>query len=203
MRGASALEQDNILACIADRWFPTIGDPHLMGWLTVAFYALTAVLATRVLTSGAVAGRVRLFWGLVALAMAFLAVNKQLDLQSALTALGRCIALRDGWYDDRGPFQRRILLGLGLGALAVLTAGLYVLRRDLRRNLAALAGLSFVAGFVMMRAVGYHGFDALINAQVEGVRMNWVLEWAGLVLIAWNAIVLRRAADPFARLRNG
>lgn len=197
------MEQDTILACITDRWFPMIGDPHLMGWLTVAFYALTAVLAARVLGSVAVVGRVRLFWGLVMLAMAFLAVNKQLDLQSALTALGRCIALRDGWYDTRGPFQRRVLLALGLGALAVLAAGLYVLRRDLRRNLVALLGLSFVAGFVMMRAVGYHGFDALINTRIEGVRMNWVLEWAGPVLISWNALVLRRAADPFARLRNG
>lgn len=191
------MEHDSIAACIAARWFPTIGDPHLMGWLTVVLYALSAGLAALVLRrEGAVAGRARVFWWMILMAMAFLAVNKQLDLQSALTALGRCIALRDGWYDDRGPFQRRVLAMLGLAALAGVLAGLVALRGDLRRNLAALAGLGLVAGFVMMRAVGYHGFDALIETRIEGVRLNWVLEWIGPLMICANALALRRAASP-------
>ena len=198
------MTHDSLSACILSRWSGQIGDPHLMGWLTVGLYALVALAAVLVLrVPGAVSGRARAFWLLVALAMAALAVNKQIDLQSALTALGRCIALRDGWYDDRGPFQRLVLTGLGAAALGLLALGLYALRRDLRRNLAALVGLSFVAGFVMLRAVGYHGFDALINARVDGVRLNWVLEWTGPLLIAANALALRRAArradDPFSR----
>jgi hypothetical protein len=196
------LDHDTVSACILDRWSGQIGDPHLMGWLTVVLYALVAVAAALVLRQpGAVRGRARAFWWLVALAMAFLAVNKQIDLQSALTALGRCIALRDGWYDTRGPFQRMVLAGLGAGALGILALGLYALRRDLRRNLAALVGLAFVAGFVMLRAVGYHGFDALINTRIEGVRLNWVLEWVGPLLIAANARALWRARDPYSRLQ--
>jgi len=35
--------------------------------------------------------------------MGFLAVNKQLDLQSFLTALGRCDARLQGWYETRRP----------------------------------------------------------------------------------------------------
>jgi hypothetical protein len=197
------LDQSTLLNCILDRWSGQIGDPNVMGWLTVVLYALVSVMAVVVLrTPGALAGRVRAFWWLVAVAMALLAVNKQIDLQSALTALGRCIALRDGWYETRGGFQRVVLLGLGAAALALLALGLYALRRDLRRNLSALLGLSFVAGFVMMRAVGYHGFDMLINTEALRLRLNWLFEWAGPLMVGANALFLRRRADPFYRLKK-
>lgn len=193
-RGEATLRQDTIPACIFDRWTPSIGDPHLMGWLTVVLYAVTALAAMGVLRgAGLVAGRARLFWWLVLAVMAFLAVNKQLDLQSALTALGRCIAQRDGWYDERRPVQIAFLVVLGVCALLALALGRRALRGDLRRNGLALLGLCFVAGFVMMRAVGFHGFDAMIDMRPGGVRMNWILEWTGPLLILANAAWLRRA----------
>jgi hypothetical protein len=41
-----------------------------------------------------------------------------------------------------------------------------------------------------VRAVGFHHFDEVINFRVNDVRMNWVLELSGLVLISVNAIWL-------------
>ncbi len=162
-----------------------------MGWMTVAAYLVTAALAFRVVRQ-IDRGRTRVFWATVVGLMLCLAVNKQLDLQSALTAAGRCIAQAQGWYDHRRAVQVQfieVLLGF---ALLALLSGLVLLRRDLPANLLALVGLVFVAGFVMVRAVGFHHIDAFLSSSVKNVRLNWVLEWTGLVLISVNALILGR-----------
>jgi hypothetical protein len=74
------------------RWEPTIGDPTFMGWFTVAAYAVAALLAARVWLR-----KREKIWLLVTIGMAGLCVNKQLDLQSLITAIGRVIAWHEGW----------------------------------------------------------------------------------------------------------
>jgi hypothetical protein len=185
------LTPEALAACIAERWSPQIGDPSVMGWMTVGAYLVTAVLAIRI-AARLRGGRSRVFWALVAGLMLCLAVNKQLDLQSALTAAGRCIAKAQGWYDDRKAVQVRFILWLLGAAVLGLMAGLILLRRDIVANLLALVGLVFVAGFVMVRAVGFHHVDAFLGGSVHDVRVNWILEWTGLVMISANALILQR-----------
>jgi len=86
-------------------WRPGIGDPTVMGWVTVGAYAVAAAVA------GVAAHRARgaaaphpgpdRTWLLVAGLMALLCVNKQLDLQSLFTDLGRVLAREQGWYARR------------------------------------------------------------------------------------------------------
>jgi hypothetical protein len=185
------LTPEALAACIADRWSPQIGDPGVVGWMTVVAYLATAALALRV-AARLPGGRARVFWAIVAGLMLCLAVNKQLDLQSALTAAGRCISKAQGWYDDRKGVQVRFIVWL-LGAVVLgLVSGLILLRRDIPANLLALVGLVFVAGFVLIRAVGFHHVDAFLGSSVHDVRVNWILEWTGLVLISVNALFLGR-----------
>jgi hypothetical protein len=184
-----------LAACIAERWSPQIGDASVMGWLTVIAYLVTAALALRVAVR-LPGGRIRAFWALVAVLMLFLAVNKQLDLQSALTAAGRCIAKAQGWYNERRVVQVLFIEGLVGAAVLALLGGLYLLRRELAANVIALVGLVFVAGFVMVRAVGFHHVDALLGSNVLNMRMNWLLEWTGPVLISGNALILGWRARP-------
>ncbi|TGD67623.1 hypothetical protein EYC08_02905 [Tabrizicola sp. WMC-M-20] len=178
-------------ACVFNRWSPTIGDPTFWGWFTVAAYVACAVLALRVvIRRRGGSARAQVFWTLLCLAMAFLAVNKQLDLQSLLTATGRCIAQLQGWYEDRRAFQRTVILALLALILIVLAASLYYMRRDLPRNGLALLGLIVVAGFVAFRAVGFHHFNEIINLRVRDIRFNVIFELTGLVMITLNALVL-------------
>lgn len=46
-------------------------------------------------------GREQKLWLLIALMFIFLGINKQLDLQSALTEAGRILAIKQGWYAAR------------------------------------------------------------------------------------------------------
>ncbi|GFE52479.1 hypothetical protein So717_42320 [Roseobacter cerasinus] len=192
----TVLSPDAVLSCAMDLWNPEIGDPSLMGWVTVGAYVLAGLLAGRVARTGAfptlLARRERLFWGSLCLLMLLLAVNKQLDLQSFMTAVGRCVAKLEGWYEARRAVQQGFIIGF-----AVLTGGLGLwlvirLRATLRRTGLALLGTILVFGFVLIRAVGFHHMEAIFPPHILSVWMNWALELSGLVLIILGAVLHRR-----------
>ncbi|MBM3605893.1 MAG: hypothetical protein FJX25_14480 [Alphaproteobacteria bacterium] len=183
-------------ACVARQWTPQIGDPALTGWLTVASYGAAALLSIAVWRQMK-HQRGRAFWGILIAVLVFLALNKQLDLQSALTAAGRCLSRTQGWYDNRRMVQEAFI-GTLLGVLVLgMIVAMLALRGSLGRNLPALLGLVVVLGFVMVRAASFHQFDHLIGARSLGVSNNFLFENAGLLLISLNAVLhLRRQARP-------
>src|SRR5690606_34451823 len=101
-------------------WRPGIGDPTVMGWVTVAAYFATAWLCWRARlrllgkSASSDVRRERLIWTLLAALFIALGVNKQLDLQSWFTMVGRSIARQEGWYG-----QRRVVQAIFIAALAV------------------------------------------------------------------------------------
>ena len=190
------IDPERLERCISSRWSPEIGDPTLMGWLTVAAYAVAGV-ACLLTARRSLEPR---FWVILGLVMLALAVNKQLDLQSALTAMGRCISQMQGWYEERRAVQRRVIIGLIAAAVALMLLMLWAMRRNLGRVSLAIVGTAFVLGFVAVRAAGFHHVDTLINTTVGSARMNWVLELTGIVLILLNALwrLARDRAPPVA-----
>jgi hypothetical protein len=192
------MEIARILSCARDHW--TFGDPNAVGWFTVFAYLVAAVLAFRVAADDrAASGAERAFWAAAGLFLAFLAVNKQLDLQSLLTAAGRCAAKLQGWYGMRRTVQFDFVLTLaGLSAVAMITA-LWLLGRALRRTWLALLGLVWIGGFVLIRAVGFLHVDELIGLRLAGVRLNWVFELGGIGIFTLGAgLALARAAKALA-----
>lgn len=180
------------LACALNGWTPGIGDPHVMGWVTVAVYATCALAALQLSIRnpfhGPGAWRERLFWGGICVFMICLAVNKQLDLQTLMTVIGRCHAKLNGWYEQRQTMQRGFIKALALGALLLALATAWFLRASLRRNALAVLGLALVLGFVVIRAVGFHDVDKLISTELMSIRLNWIFELSGLVLILLSAL---------------
>ena len=188
------------------RWHPGIGDPGVVGWLTVVAYFAAAGLAYRALRLHRAVTRVDdgprppattpsrflrdeavlwRFWALVVLSMLLLGFNKQLDLQTWFTEVGRDLAHRQGWYEVRRPLQ---VAFIGLIALigACLTAALaFAMRHVLRRVVGALVGLGALVTFVIVRAASFHHVDMLLGR--GRVRLNWVLELGGIALIAISA----------------
>src|SRR6478752_323958 len=89
-------------------WSPKIGDPTIGGWVTVMLYLLTAgscwISARELVLEDIASNERRAWWAISALFLA-LGVNKQLDLQSALTEAGRVLASVQGWYAQRALVQ--------------------------------------------------------------------------------------------------
>lgn len=190
--------KDSFGTCVMTHWSPGIGDPDVTGWLTVLVYLLCAVAAA--LTWHRLRDAPgRGFWALMAGLMMLLAINKQLDLQSALTAAGRCLALAQGWYDQRQVVQTGFILVLLVVVILGMAWGSVRLRGQLARDGLALVGAAVLAAFVLVRAVGFHHVDALIGLHPLGVSANYLFENAGLLLIGVNAmLILRRGPSRAA-----
>jgi hypothetical protein len=173
-------------------WRPTIGDPSFMGWLTVAAYALGAALAA--LASSKLAGsddkihrREKWVWAAVAVVMAVLCVNKQLDLQSLLTDIGRTLSRHEGWYEQRREFQKVFVVGV-LFASGVFGCWFIWRFREFWTGHKLLAGgMLFLLTFIVVRAISFHRVDMFLGTRVIGVKMNWALELTGIFLISLAA----------------
>ena len=86
-------------------WSPGIGDPTIGGWLTVALYLLASLScwtsARKIALQDACSLQERRAWRSISALFLALGVNKQLDLQTALTEAGRVLAHTQGWYAQR------------------------------------------------------------------------------------------------------
>jgi len=172
-------------------WRPGIGDPTVLGWLTVAGYLFAAYAAWR--ARGRATGKARVLrwtWTLIAVLMLLLAINKQLDLQSLFTVVAKQRALRDGWYKQRQVYQRWFIEGLAFAGLAASLGALVVLRKHLRELWLAALGSVFIVIFVLIRAASFHHVDAFLRG--GAVRMNAVLELGGIACVAVAALRFRR-----------
>jgi hypothetical protein len=166
------------------RWRPEIGDPSFMGWLTVAAYGIVALLAARVWFKGQ-----DWIWLAVALGMTALCVNKQLDLQSLLTDIGRVAANHLGWYEQRRRLQKWFVLGTL--AASVVFSGWFIRRYKgfSGRHKLLTSGVLFLVTFIVIRAISFHHFDSFLKVELAGVRMNRALELGGIFLIGTAALL--------------
>ncbi|MCA9652372.1 MAG: hypothetical protein H6712_04615 [Myxococcales bacterium] len=208
------------------RWSPGIGDPTVMGWLTVVAYLAAAWLCLRafmVEKAGpprpyrqAIKALLRVIrkrwpdppgparragmWLGLAITMLCLGINKQLDLQTLLTELARVAAMSEGWYDNRRAVQLGFIGAFSITALAAAVGLWWVMRGHLADFRLALVGMVLLIVFVIVRATSFHHVDVFLGAVDDDFRMNWVLELGGISIVAVAAARrLRKAGAPLWR----
>lgn len=193
---------DCFVVILGDHWYPGIGDPTPIGWFTVVAYLTTAVLCALCalrLSLGLKDKTGGIVWGIIALILVFLGINKQLDLQSWLTIAGKEISQRQGWYN----YRRWVQLFFILGIVGTVVVGLKkirpILAKQTRSSFIGLMGLGFLSSFVIVRAASFHHIDYFIGLNPGGIRMNWVLELGGILAIAIAAIINILPAWPSQR----
>lgn len=175
-----------LLDCVSTSWSPQIGDPTLLGWVTVTLYFMASVMAA--LASYKQSGRQGAFWLVLSVLLLILTINKQLDLQSALTAMGRCLAVAQGWYAERQSVQFSFIVAIIGASIVVALLLACAMRREIKRIWLALVGFGCLLAFIAIRAAGFHDFDKFIDYEIGSLRMNWIIEIGGIVMIAANAL---------------
>lgn len=176
-------------------WSPSIGDPGVMGWLTVAAYFACCYKSARVLyfsdrIFSAPVQRQKVLWWTITVLMFFLGVNKQLDLQTLFTATAKYLAHEQGWYEQRRALQKLFIAGVIMLGLAAMVTMFVFYRNILKRHALAIAGMCALLAFILIRASSFHNMDSLISARIAGVKLNWILELGGIALVFWNARIL-------------
>lgn len=179
-------------------WHPTIGDPSVMGWITVGVYFLVSILALRLVMNSRQmfpSGLYRMqrrFWLIVCLLMLALGINKQLDLQSLITAIGRFYVERNGWLEYKRPIQVGVIVSILMIAVLCLLLFVYRMNHLLKTNWLAIAGLTTLMVFIVSRATSFHQMDTFISTDILGVRFNWLMELGGLTAIALSAMTMEK-----------
>ena len=170
--------------CIRDR-----------GWITVLAYLACGFLSVMVWRQRS-EPLLRRFWAFLAVLMLLMAINKQLDLQTALTQTGRCLAIAQGWIAYKRLVQLLFILSMIAAMVFALRRGRQVMLPYLPSHRLALAGTVFVAGYVLIRATSFHFIDIIGGTMMFGLSMNFFLENVGLLLIAVNAAGLLTGRIP-------
>ena len=179
-------------------WVPSIGDPTFLGWFTVSAYLVTALLAAKIyftaenLFNPSILRKQKFFWLFIAVTMLFLGINKQLDLQSLLTAVGRYYAKKEGWYQDRRRIQIAFIAGFVVMSLFSSVMLIRYMTDTLKENALAILGFVFLVTFIIIRASSFHHVDELLMGRIVGVRFNWILEISGVFLIGYSAFAILR-----------
>lgn len=173
------------------RWHPGIGDPSVFGWVTVGAYVLAGALCAWCAIRASRERRdprQRRFWAVLAVVMLVLGLNKQLDLQTWFTEVGRDMARAQGWYAIRHQVQLAFIAVLAvLGLLS--QVWLYRILRDFGAEVRLAAiGLAFLTVFVVMRAASFHHADMLLGLKLGGwLKVNVLLELSGIGCVAGAA----------------
>ena len=185
------------------QWSPGIGDPTVAGWVTVAAYVAAAVAcwcarntARKECARGADHTSSR-FWAAASIGLAALGVNKQLDLQTAITELGRLLARAQGWYEHRRWVQLAFIAAVLVVVAAACRWLFRVAREDLSRLWLAMFGSAALCAFVAIRATSFHHVDVCLWFNLFcGLRMNVLLELGGICCVGVAALRFGPARVP-------
>ena len=169
-------------------------DQGPFAWFVVAGYLIAALLALRA-RSAAVA-RERGFWLTAAVALLLLGINKQLDLQTALTNIARAAARSEGWYGWRRDVQGLFLLLMALGTITVAVVLWRWLREAANSTRLAAIGLVVLLAFIFLRAASFHHIDYWVTFPIAGMRSGWWLELLGIAVIGSAAALRGRVEHP-------
>lgn len=168
-------------------WYWELGDPDPGSLIVTAAYFLVSICC------GA-AGRYSVgrkqsaFWYLFALLLFALGVNKQADLQSLVTLLGRDIAQDMGFYQVRRNLQFIFVVALAGSAALSIGFGLWRIRRWALCYWIAVVGLAVQATFVVGRAASFHHVSTNLTIASGELKLRLLFESLGLALIMVGAV---------------
>jgi hypothetical protein len=167
-------------------------NPDLRGWSVVAAYVVAAACCARAALVRRKMGREdkgdSVIWRLLALGLLFLGINKQLNLQSLLIALGRRAALAGGWYEQRRLAELVFSAGLTVAGLLALWFARAGCRQFLARNPWVFAGVAVLLLFVLIRAASINHVLERAGIHQDDKRWTWVLEIGGSACLACAAL---------------
>ena len=131
------------------------------------------------------------FWRFVAILMTFLGFNKQLDLQTLFTQIGRYFAHIGGWYDQRQTVQILFITGLcGIAGIAAFTL-LWIFRKLATEIRIASVGLCILVAFIVIRAASFHHVDRFLGGHHISLCWSNIVELSSIIIIAAAGLLYR------------
>ena len=166
-----------------NHWVPSIGDPTIIGWVTVVVYFIVAIICFKAAVIPEQEKNIKNFWLLLAFFLIALGINKQLDLQILLTQFGKDIAIEQGWYKNRRIVQAGFIVLIGLIGLTTLILLKNIFQNTNSSVKVAIIGCSILFLFIFTRASSFHHMDIFKSLNLADIKIYSVLELGGLLVI--------------------
>lgn len=178
-----------------------IGDPNPLAWATVIAYLTASVgcllcAINAKLIFGAKQVRVhQIIWGVMFFVMLFLGINKQLDIQTWFTAVIKALARHYDIYELGKRSQGGFIALLALVALGGMVTAAWMIRKHWRRYIFLIFGALFIVRFVLVRiGIFYRVSLPRLSVLTGGIKLNWLLEIVGAIVVAAAAFLNWRYA---------
>jgi hypothetical protein len=155
-------------------WTLGIGPATFGGWVIVVLYFLTMISCWATARTPGV--KERRIWVAISILFLGLWLNRQLDLQSGFTDVGRIFARAHGWYGHRQPVQIAFIIAAAVICFIAVMALLVWQRRAPVPTWFALVGTTLVIGYVLIRTASFHRIDRFRwNSELEIASISVVL----------------------------
>jgi hypothetical protein len=174
------------------RWKLCFGDPTFIGWLLTGIYLLIGMFALRRSYKLAECSGE---WFAMGALMLFFSFNKQLDLQTLISDVGRWIATSLGLMEQRHLFKIFFMLAMVLCIVLTiwyLRKTVLVFFRQFKLTVVGLAGFII---FIILRASSFHLFSDGFNLFLTNVYFFSILELNSLLIILFSTINYYKLAE--------
>ena len=178
-------------------WQTAFDDTAVFGLLITALYFVAFLLSIAVVfVDHAIFVNKRrvqsLFWWSIAAFMLLMSINKQLDLQTIFIGLGKSLFLALDLYDVRRDYQRLFSIGFVLVVALCLIFTFIKLLPVIKKHLLAMVGLLFLVIYIDVRMLAVNRLGQVFDPLGQGIPVERLFEFAGVLLIMMNAIILLR-----------
>ena len=167
-------------------WIDDRGDPTLIGWFITLFYFFvfaTSFYLLKKTTLNISNKNYMWFWYGVTILIFLLGVNKQLDIQMLFADFARLYAKVSGIFENRKPFQQKIISFLATIGISIFTFMIYKFWNAPKRMWLALTGFCILFSFPLIRLVSLHRIESLLSISVLSVKVVDVIEIMGITIV--------------------
>jgi hypothetical protein len=177
-------------------WRFGLNDSYVSGYVICASYIAVSVLclytgfsSKRLVTCGE-KKKVILLWGGLALTMLMLGINKQLDLQTLLIAVGRILFKSLGLLEIRREVQAVFAVIFAMVSAVSFLGITWILRTQLLNNKYVFYGIFLISSFIVMRALSINHIELTPVSLpfIARMHLGTIHEIAGIGCIGYGAI---------------
>ena len=143
------------------------------------------------------------FWASAGALFVILAISREVDLASHIAGIGRSVFRTEGWYPDRRPLQKLVILAvLGIGGVATLVGAALLVAHGRSQLAFGFVAMMALGVFLVVRAISWHDIDGVLyRSSIESVQVNAIAELA-VTGIAGLAAAVATIAPSRARNRR-
>jgi hypothetical protein len=160
------------------------GDFSIWSWVINIAYIISLMVSIyyirRIRNIGS--KEFRFLWICIASILLLLGINKQLNFQTLLIILGRSLAYKQGWIENRRAVQELFVIAFGIGIAIFGAIIIFRIRRILLSAWLEISGIAILLIFTLIRAGSIDHIYKTEKIETAFTHIH-AIEFAGILIV--------------------